>query len=446
MQLETNEAIMKSIDLLQDPVRRVFINYLVPSVSATMVTSIYILADTMMIGRGIGATGLAALNILLPMYSTFYGFGMMCGIGGSVLFGFSRGKGEEQEARGYFTTALILAAILAVLSAVLCNVFFEPLLNFLGCTPSMREYAVPYGRILMTVSPIYIFSCFLQAFVRNDGAPRLAMIGVVSGGITNVVLDYVFIYVNRWGMAGAALATVIGTVLTIVILCSHLFKKDNHLRLGGEIRLRKCWDVLLNGMPSFIMELSSGVIMLLFNLQLLKYVGDIGVVVYGIISNVALVVTSLSNGIAQAVQPMISANYGAGNSGRIRESRDLGLAVAMAAGILFTASGFLIPVPIAELFLVPTEQIIAMAVPAIKLYSISFVVSEWNIICGTYFQAIVRPKLSMMVTLLRGIVLNSVLVFVLPAIFGVNGIWAVVTVSEIVTAVMVVFFMRKERG
>ena len=437
---------MKQIDLLHDPVRKVFINYLIPSVSATMVTSIYILADTMMIGRGVGANGLAALNILLPMYSTFYGFGMMCGIGGSVLFGFSRGKGEEKEARGYFTTALVLAAILAVLSVVLCNVFFEPLLDFLGCTPAMREYAVPYGRILMLASPLYIFSCFLQAFVRNDGAPRLAMAGVVAGGITNVILDYIFIYMFRWGMAGAVLATVAGTLLTIVILGSHFLKAENHLKLGGGITPKKFRDVLINGMPSFIMELSSGVIMLLFNLQLLKYVGDIGVVVYGIISNVALMVTSLSNGIAQAAQPMISANYGAGKAERVREGRNLSLAVAMAAGVLFTSSGFLIPVPIAELFLVPTEQIIAMAVPAIKLYFVSFVISEWNIICGTYFQAIVKPKLSLMITVMRGVVLNSILVFVLPAMFGVSGIWAVVTVSEAMTAIAVLYFMRKERG
>ena len=160
----------------------------------------------------------------------------------------------------------------------------------------------------------------------------------------------------------------------------------------------------------------------------------------------ALVVTSLSNGIAQAAQPMISANYGAGKAERVREGRNLSLAVAMAAGVLFTSSGFLIPVPIAELFLVPTEQIIAMAVPAIKLYFVSFVISEWNIICGTYFQAIVKPKLSLMITVMRGVVLNSILVFVLPAMFGVSGIWAVVTVSEAMTAIAVLYFMRKERG
>ena len=143
---------------------------------------------------------------------------------------------------------------------------------------------------------------------------------------------------------------------------------------------------------------------------------------------------------------MVSANYGAGNKDRVREGRNLGLIVALTAGILFTGSGFVIPVPIAKLFLVPTEQIIAMAIPAIKLYFISFVISEWNILFGTYFQAIVKPKLSLMVTLLRGVILNSILVFVLPVMFGVNGIWMVVTVSEIVTAIVVLYFMKKERG
>lgn len=165
---------MKQNRLLEDPVRSVFLSYLVPSVSATLVTSIYILADTMMIGRGIGSVGIAALNILLPLYSTFFGFGMMCGIGGSVLFGFSRGKGNEREARGYFTTGLLMALVFAVLTLTLCNVFFDSLLRLFGVTPAMREHAVAYGRVLVTASPMCVMSSFLQAFVRNDGAPKLA--------------------------------------------------------------------------------------------------------------------------------------------------------------------------------------------------------------------------------------------------------------------------------
>lgn len=165
---------MKQNRLLEDPVRSVFLSYLVPSVSATLVTSIYILADTMMIGRGIGSVGIAALNILLPLYSTFFGFGMMCGIGGSVLFGFSRGKGNEREARGILPPALDGPGVCGP-DPDLCNVFFDPLLRLLGVTPAMREHAVAYGRVLVTASPMCVMSSFLQAFVRNDGAPKLAM-------------------------------------------------------------------------------------------------------------------------------------------------------------------------------------------------------------------------------------------------------------------------------
>ena len=295
---------MKQNRLLEDPVRSVFLSYLVPSVSATLVTSIYILADTMMIGRGIGSVGIAALNILLPLYSTFFGFGMMCGIGGSVLFGFSRGKGNEREARGYFTTGLLMALVFAVLTLTLCNVFFDPLLRLLGVTPAMREHAVAYGRVLVTASPMCVMSSFLQAFVRNDGAPKLAMAGVISGGVTNVILDYVFIFIMKWGMGGAMLATATGTTLTVLILSSHFFSKENHLKPLWNVSFKKVLEILGNGLASFILEVSNGFVTFLFNRQLLAYVGDLGVVVYGIISNTALVVTSISNGMAQAVQPL----------------------------------------------------------------------------------------------------------------------------------------------
>lgn len=436
---------MKQIDLLKDPVRKVFLNYLVPSVSATLVTSIYILADTMMIGRGIGAEGIAALNILLPLYTTYYGFGMMCGIGGSVLFGFSRGRGKEQEARGYFTTALLMAALFAVLSISLCSLFFNPLLNFLGVTDTMRPYAIPYGKVLVYASPCFVASTFLQAFVRNDGSPKLAMAGVISGGVTNVVLDYIYIYLMDWGMGGAALATATGTTLTVLILASHFFSANNHLIPVRQADLKKAGEILGNGLASFILEVSNGFVMLIFNLQLLAYVGDIGVVVYSIISNISLVVISISNGISQAVQPLLSTNYGAGEKERVRQGRNLGIRVALGAGCIFTAIGLLFPVPLSYLFLEPTEEILAMAVVAIRLYFLSFIASDWNIMCGTYFQAVVKPKLSLMVTLLRGVILNSVLVLVLPAFLGVNGIWLAVTVSEFVTAFVAFWFLRREK-
>ena len=436
---------MKQINMLESPVRQVFFHYLAPSISATLVTSIYILADTMMIGRGVGGSGIAAMNILLPLYNTYFGIGMMCGVGGSVLFGFSRGRGDEKRAKSYFTAALFMVLALAAACLVLGRIFFTPLITLMGNTPALNEYSVPYGTVLTTAAPLFALSTFLQAFVRNDGAPKLAMAGVISGGVTNVILDYVYIFIMKWGMGGAALATATGTTLTVLILASHFFSKNNHLKLEFSGMLRHIPEVFGNGLASLILEVSNGFVMLLFNRQLLFYVGEIGITVYGIITNTALVATSISNGIAQAVQPLISANFGAGSTARVSEARRSGIKTGFLAGLIFTAIGLLFPVQLSYLFLDPTEEILAMAVPAIRLYFLGFLVSEWNIICGTYFQSVVKPRLSLTITLLRGVILNSVFVFLLPALFGVDGIWLTVTVSEFITAGVALWFVRKEQ-
>lgn len=436
---------MKQIHILEDPVCKVFFSYLIPSVSATFVTSIYILADTVMIGHGIGAVGIAALNILLPLYNTFFGVGMMCGVGGSVLFGVRKGQGNLREAREYFTMGLLMMLFISILASLVGNLFFRPLLSFLGMTSSMEAHTVPYARILVTAAPMFALSSFLQVFVRNDDAPKLSMTGVIAGGVTNVILDYVYIFIMKWGMAGAVLATVTGTTLTVLILCTHFFSKENNLKLVKNISFRKMGEILGNGMSSFILEVSNGVVTLLFNRQLLFYIGDIGVVVYGIISNTACVVISVSNGIAQTVQPILSANFGAGKRGRVLEARRLGLIAALSAGVVFAGSGYLFPVQLSHLFLEPTEEILRMAVPAIHLYFASFLIGEWNILYGTYFQSVVRPGLSLLITLLRGVILNSILVFLLPALFGVDGIWITVTVSEFITALVTTYLIRRER-
>ena len=403
---------MKQINMLESPVRQVFFSYLVPSISATLVTSIYILADTMMIGRGVGGSGIAAMNILLPLYNTYFGIGMMCGVGGSVLFGFSR-RGDEKRARSYFTAALCVVLALSAVFLILGRIFFNPLITFMGNTPLLNEYTVPYGTVLTTAAPMFALSSFLQAFVRNDGAPRLAMAGVISGGVTNVILDYVYIFIMKWGMGGAALATATGTTLTVLILASHFFSKDNHLKLEFSDMWRRVPEVLGNGLASFILEVSNGFVMLLFNRQLLAYVGEMGITVYGIITNTALVASSISNGIAQAVQPLLSANFGAGNLKRVGEARKLGVRTGFAAGFIFTAIGMLIPVQLSYLFLDPTPEILTMAVPAIRLYFLCFLV--------------------------------SVFVFLLPALFGVDGIWLTVTVSEFITAGVAFVLMKREK-
>ena len=436
---------MQKLNLLEEPVPKLFIKYLMPSISATLVTSIYILADTLMIGRGVGAVGIAALNLLLPLFSLFFGTGMLFGVGGGVLLSISKGRRDERAAREYFTVALWLAVAFAVFYIAGGHLLFRPVTEFLGRNDTMGNYVDEYGRVLVTGAPVFLFSAFLQAFVRNDRAPKVSMAAVVAGGVTNVILDYVYIFIMKWGMGGAALATATGTTLTVLILASHFFSKDNHLKLEFSDVWRRVPEVLGNGLASFILEISNGFVMLLFNRQLLTYVGEMGITVYGIITNTALVASSISNGIAQAVQPLLSANFGAGNLKRVGEARKLGVRTGFAAGFIFTAIGMLIPVQLSYLFLDPTPEILTMAVPAIRLYFLCFLVSEWNIISGMYFQSTVRPQFSLTITLLRGVILNSVFVFLLPALFGVDGIWLTVTVSEFITAGVAFVLMKREK-
>lgn len=427
---------MKQLNLLEAPVEKAFCHYLVPAISATLVTSIYILADTMMIGRGVGAIGMAALNILLPLFSLFFATGLLFGVGGGVLMSVSMGKGEEQQAKEYFTAAFIGVSCFAVFYLIACNVFFDPLTAFLGRNESMDAYVRGYGKFLVSGAPIFAFSSFLQAFVRNDKAPKLAMAAVISGGVTNVVLDYLLIFVIPMGMAGGAIATVIGSVVTVVILCTHFFSRHNTLRLVPIKSIRQIGEVFVNGLSSFIMDMSSGVIILLFNRQLLAYAGELGVVVYGVVSNSALVVTSICNGIGQAAQPLLATNCGAGKQDRVLKTKHYGEKTVAVAVAVLCILGMAMPDVLTTLFVEPTEEILSMASTAVRIYFLSFLGLGFNLLYSAYFQSIMKPFYALVICILRGFVLNGILVFLLPVIWGVNGIWATMVVTEALTLVI----------
>lgn len=424
---------MNKPNLLEDPVQKLFIKYLAPSISATLVTSIYILADTLMIGRGVGPVGIAALNLVLPLFSLFFGTGMLFGVGGGVLLSISKGRKDERAAQEYFTVAFGLAVMMAVIYVVGCTLLFDPITRFLGRNDTMGAYVDEYGRILVAGAPVFLFSSFLQAFVRNDRAPKVAMTAVISGGVTNVILDYIFIFPMKMGMAGAAGASVIGSCLTVGILLTHLFSKENTLKIVGRADFKKAGEVVVNGLASFLLEMCNGVVTLLFNRQLLRYVGDLGVVVYGIICNSSLIVASVSNGISQAVQPILATNYGAGNRERLKATRRLGELAVTCSGLIFVAVGLLFPSLVTAAFVAPTIEILDMAVPAVRIYFVSFFAMGFNILYGTWFQSVMKPGYSLFICLMRGFVLNSIFVFLLPLVFGVTGIWGVMPVAEFLT-------------
>ena len=201
----------------------------------------------------------------------------------------------------------------------------------------------------------------------------------------------------------------------------------------------------VNGASSFLVEMTGGIVIFLFNRQLLSYVGDLGVVVYGIVSNSALIAASIFNGISQAAQPVMAINFGAGKRERVEETRRRALKAAAAAGILFTAIGLICPQVLVYAFVEPTKEIIAMGVTAVRIYFLSFLAAGANILFATYFQSVLKPGFAMAICMLRGIILNGAFVFLLPMFFGVNGIWAAMTVTECLTLLCALIMLKEGR-
>lgn len=437
---------MNTNTLTTENVSKLFFRYLLPAIMGTMVTSIYVLADTIIIGKGIGIDAMAALNIVLPLFNIFFGNGLLFGVGGSVLMSIARGRGDNKAGECYYTVALILNIVSCALYTILFWIFMDPIARFLGATDVTMPYVKEYVPYVIAGLSVFAFSTFLQTFVRNDGAPKLAMVAVVTGGILNVFLDILFVYPLHMGMAGASIASVIGSGITVTILLFHFRSKSCGLKFslkGFSIKYVK--QIFTNGFTSFLVEITSGIVMFVFNIQLLEYVGDIGVSMYGVICNTAIIVICLCNGINQAAQPIISTNHGAGLYERIEDVKKLGLKTAFLICSIPAIIGLMVPNVFTYIFLNPNEEILALSPIAIRTYFIGFFVMGINMFIVGYFQSIVKPALSLILCLLRGCILSIVFVTVLAPLFGVIGIWASVPLGEFVTLFIALYFLKKNR-
>ncbi len=288
----------------------------------------------------------------------------------------------------------------------------------------------------------------ISSFVRNDNRPRLAMIATVIGGITNIILDYIFIFNFKMGMTGAALATSIASFLNLTILLSHFFSRKCSLKfIKVKFTVNRLSRILLNGTPSCIIELSSGIVIFIFNIAILNIIGDIGVSAYSIIANISLVCTAIFTGIAQAVQPIISINYGAKKLDRVKIVKKMALISAAIVGCSFYILGITFPNYIVSLFTSETGEIINITVNGIKYYFIGFLVMGFNIVLGSYYQSREYSGVSNFISLGRGIIFIVLGLVILPRLLGINGVWLTIIFSELMTLISLfiyVKFFRKE--
>lgn len=433
-----------SPDLLQGNPKKLFFKYLIPSISATLVNSVYILADSIIIGKGVGSDGIAALNILLPLFSFYFALGILYGVGGGILFSINSGNKRTDRAQQYFTAAFIMLIITAIVIFALSNIFFRPLMYMLGASDQSYDLIAQYGKYLTGFSFVFMAVNFFQAFVRNDKAPKRAMAATITGGITNIILDLVFIYVFHMGMAGGAIATVIGNMLNLFILLSHFRSPKCTLKFTfGTPFMQNAIQIFHSGISSFLLDVASGIVILVFNVQILKYLGNDGLIVYSIISNSILIATSFFNGVSQASQPLVASNFGAMQLQRVYIFRKIAAVTVGIFGCIFTIAGLLFPETIINVFVISTPQVLSLGKTAIRLYFIALIFMSLNILFITYLQSTLQSWYALILSLLRGFVLCILFVFIFPVIFGTTSIWLVMPATELITMLTAIIFLKK---
>lgn len=431
---------------LEGKIKTVYFRYLSAAFGSALITSIYSVVDMAMVGQYQGPDGTAALAVVAPVWNIIYSFGLLMGIGGSVIFSTSKGKGRETNGRkdDSFTVAVIGSIILAVVSWIGLFIFEEPLLQLFGAGESLLPLAQQYLQPVKVVLPLFLFNQMLAAFLRNDHSPGLATTAILAGGIFNIFGDYFFVFTLDLGIFGAGLATAIGSAISFLWMLTHFRTKHNTLVFVKPVAVtKKLKEITVIGFSTFFVDVAMGIVTILFNRQIMKYLGTNALSIYGVIVNVSTFVQCCAYSVGQAAQPILSVNFGAKQGQRIKETLNYALGTAVFFSLFWTVLSVSVPLALVTIFMEPNQEIVAMAPTIIRTYGLSFIFLPFNIFSAYYFQALMKPKAAFLISIARGLVLSGSLIFLLPAVFGADLLWLVMPITELLTAIGAFILMKR---
>ncbi len=397
--------------------------------------SCYILADTFFVANGLGANGLTALNLAIPIYSVIHGLGLMIGMGGSTRYSILKKSESRKSCDKIFSNAVMLALSIAIIFFLIGLFFARDIGMLLGADETVISDTTIYIKVIMLFAPMFMMNDVLVCFVRNDGNPRLAMIAMLGGSLLNIVLDYVFIFPLQMGMFGAVLATGIAPVVGCLISSIHFItKKNNFGFIVTKPQISKLIDISFLGVSSLISEVSSGVVIIIFNMIMLRLAGNVGVAAYGVVANIALVMIAIFTGISQGIQPIISIAYGAKEKIRIYATYKYAIITSVVVAVFIYIGSFYFAESIVSLFNSENNsQLLEIATNGLRIYFTGFLFAGLNIITAVFFSSVDAPMPSFIVSFLRGFVFIVPLAFVLSYAFGMNGVWLAFPLTEILT-------------
>lgn len=424
------------MDLLTSDVKKLYRYYLVPSLSAAIVTSVYSFMDMIAIGQGVGPNGAAAFSIATPIYGVVSFLGLLFGVGSSVYLGKARGQGRMEKSNAYFSASLLLATLFTILVWIGFIVFSEKIYLVFGANETLMPLVKEYADLIIWTMPLFIFSPYLSCVVRADGSPNRVMAAVTIGGVFNAFGDWFFVFPLQWGMTGTALATILGTVIQLVILCSHFFSKNCLLKVVKPFRpIRACHNIFVAGFSAGLIDIAYIILTIILNKQVLRYGGETVLAVFSVVLTCSSMFQHLFSGVGQTVQPIVSMNYGAGQLERIREVDRLSVRTALLMGIAFSLTEILFPAQLTSLFVDATPEILAIAPGIVRIYFLSFLTMGLNIQATYYLQSVMKTVQSNILALLRGLIFSGFFVYLFPIRWGVDGIWWAMTITEFLVAV-----------
>lgn len=413
-----------------------FVQYSSLNVLGMIGLSCYILADTFFVAKGLGANGLTALNLAIPVYSFINGSGLMLGMGGATKYSILKSQGKTKNADRVFTTTVFLALSLSALFFLIGAFFSGTITGMLGADEAVFQMCQTYLKVILLFAPMFMLNSVLLCFVRNDGAPHLSMIAMMGGSFSNIVLDYIFIFPCKMGISGAVLATGLAPVISMFLLSPLFFRRKNKFHLTAcKLSKRLLGNIFSCGLPSLITEVSSGMVIIVFNMIILHLEGNIGVAAYGVIANLSLVVIAIYTGIAQGIQPLISRNFGSGNAVNIQSILRYALVLMLGISVLVYACVYFGAFQIAGLFNQEHNLLLEkIAVTGLKIYFSGCVFAGFNIILSVYFTSTEHARPAHMISVLRGFLIIIPAAFLLSALGGMIGVWCVFPATELIVS------------
>ena len=426
---------------------RKLLQFVFPSIVMMIFTSIYGVVDGLFVSNYAGKTAFAAINLVMPFIMVLGGIGFMIGTGGTALVSKILGEGDGEKARRYFSMMILFTVLVGAVLTAVGVVFMRPVALFLGATPEMLTDCVLYGRIVIAFTGAFMLQNVFQSFLIAAEKPKLGLAATVAAGVTNMVLDALFVAVFHWGIAGAAIATGLSQCVGgLFPLLYFLRPNTSKLRLvRTKLELQPILNACGNGSSELMSNISSSIVSMVYNFQLLKYLGEDGVSAYGVLMYVQFVFVAIYIGYSIGCAPIVGFHYGAQNHPELKNMLRMSVSLMSASGVVLTVLAQVLAAPLAKIFVGYDEGLFTLTCHAFRLFSFAFLFAGFNIFASSFFTALGNGRISAAISFLRTLVFQTSSVILLPLLLGVDGIWYAITAAEIFATIISLIFLLAKR-